>query len=169
MTSSQAAPEQALHKLYSDHNGWLRNWLQRKLGCPQSAADLAQDTFLKVLLGREAHRILEPRAFLTTIAKRVLANHYRRQDIERAYLQALAALPEEEVPSEETRAIILETLMELDRLLDGLAPLAKKVFLLAQVDGCTYNEIAEQLGLSLSSVKRYMAKAAERCYFAECL
>ena len=88
MTHSPAAPEQALHKLYSDHSGWLRHWLQRKLGCPQSAADLAQDTFLKVLLGREAHRILEPRAFLTTLAKRVLANHYRRQDIERAYLLA---------------------------------------------------------------------------------
>lgn len=169
MTHSPAAPEQALHKLYSDHSGWLRHWLQRKLGCPQSAADLAQDTFLKVLLGREAHRILEPRAFLTTLAKRVLANHYRRQDIERAYLLALAALPEDEAPSEEARAIILETLVELDRLLDGLPPQAKKVFLLAQVDGCTYAEIAEQLGLSLSSVKRYMAKAAERCYFEECL
>ena len=41
--------------------------------------------------------------------------------------------------------------MELDRLLDGLPPQAKKVFLLAQVDGCTYAEIAEQLGPSPAS------------------
>ncbi|MGV8287113.1 hypothetical protein ACV34F_30050, partial [Pseudomonas aeruginosa] len=51
-------------------------------------------------------------------ARRVLCNHYRRQDVERAYLEALASLPEREVPSEETPAIVLETLVELDRLLD---------------------------------------------------
>ncbi|MNF79507.1 putative RNA polymerase sigma factor FecI [compost metagenome] len=97
----------------------------------------------------------------------MLANHYRRQDIERAYLQALAALPQAEAPSEEARAIILETLVELDRLLDGLPPLAKRVFLLAQVDGMTYAEIAAQFDISLSTVKRHMVKAAQRCYFAE--
>jgi RNA polymerase sigma-19 factor, ECF subfamily len=57
---------------------------------------------------------------LTVVAKRVLFNHYRRQDLERAYLQALAGMPEQVAPSEEARAIILQTLMELDQLLDGL-------------------------------------------------
>ncbi len=160
-------PAEDLHKLYSDHHGWLTGWLRRRLGCPQSAADLVQDTFLRVLVAREKPVILEPRAFLTTVAKRVLANHYRRQDIERAYLEALAAQPEALAPSEEERAIILETLVELDRLLDGLPPLAKTVFLLAQVDGMTYADIASRLDLSLSTVKRHMVKAAQRCYFTE--
>ncbi|RTA88983.1 sigma-70 family RNA polymerase sigma factor [Pseudomonas aeruginosa] len=151
MSSADLAHAAALHTLYSDHHHWLTGWLRRRLGCPQNAADLAQDTFVKVLVSRQAARIDEPRAFLTTIARRVLCNHYRRQDVERAYLEALASLPEREVPSEETRAIVLETLVELDRLLDGLG----------------YAEIATQLGISLSSVKRYMLKAAQRCYFAE--
>ncbi|MCP6237237.1 RNA polymerase subunit sigma, partial [Klebsiella pneumoniae] len=86
----------------SDHHGWLSNWLRRRLGCPQNAADLAQDTFLRLLTAREQPVILEPRAFLTTIARRVLANHFRRQEIERAYLEALAAQPEALVPSEES-------------------------------------------------------------------
>ena len=166
MSSADLAHAAALHTLYSDHHHWLTGWLRRRLGCPQNAADLAQDTFVKVLVSRQAARIDEPRAFLTTIARRVLRN-YRRQDVERAYLEALASLPEREVPSEETRAIVLETLVELDRLLDGLPPLAKETFLLAQLDGLGYAEIAPQLGLSLRSVKRYMLKAAQRCYFAE--
>ncbi|HBO1217758.1 TPA: sigma-70 family RNA polymerase sigma factor [Pseudomonas aeruginosa] len=167
MSSADLAHAAALHTLYSDHHHWLTGWLRRRLGCPQNAADLAQDTFVKVLVSRQAASIDEPRAFLTTIARRVLCNHYRRQDVERAYLEALASLPEREVPSEETRAIVLETLVELDRLLDGLPPLAKETFLLAQLDGLGYAEIAAQLGISLSSVKRYMLKAAQRCYFAE--
>ncbi|HBO9439418.1 TPA: sigma-70 family RNA polymerase sigma factor [Pseudomonas aeruginosa] len=167
MSSADLAHAAALHTLYSDHHHWLTGWLRRRLCCPQNAADLAQDTFVKVLVSRQAVRIDEPRAFLTTIARRVLCNHYRRQDVERAYLEALASLPEREVPSEETRAIVLETLVELDRLLDGLPPLAKETFLLAQLDGLGYAEIATQLDISLSSVKRYMLKAAQRCYFAE--
>lgn len=162
-------PADSLHRLYSDHHGWLSNWLRRRLGCPQNAADLAQDTFLRLLTAREQPVILEPRAFLTTIARRVLANHFRRQEIERAYLEALAAQPEALVPSEESRALILETLVELDRLLDGLPPLAKRVFLLAQVDGLTYAEIATELDISLSTVKRHMVRAAQRCYFGESL
>ncbi|MCY1269859.1 putative RNA polymerase sigma factor FecI [compost metagenome] len=167
MSIGQTAPDIALQRLYRDNHGWLRGWLWRKLGCPDSAADLAQDTFLRILSARETPIIREPRAFLTTIAKRVLANHYRRQDIERAYLEALASLPVDAAPSEESRAIILETLLELDRLLDGLPRLARQAFLLVQLDGLTYPEVAAQLGISLSSVKRYLARAAQQCYFAE--
>lgn len=152
--------------LYNDHHNWLTGWLRRKLGCPDSAADLAQDTFMRVLTARETPQIIEPRAFLTTIAKRVLFNHYRRQDLERAYLDALAQMPECVAPSEEERAIILQTLMALDQLLDGLPRLVKRVFLLAQVDGLTYPQIAAELGISIATVKRHLNKAAMRCYFA---
>ncbi|WP_433885295.1 sigma-70 family RNA polymerase sigma factor [Pseudomonas vranovensis] len=161
-----SAPSSSLEGLYLDHHNWLTGWLRRRLGCPDSAADLAQDTFMRLLQGRETPLLNEPRAFLTTVAKRVLCNHYRRQDLERAYLQALAQLPEALAPSEEHRAIIFETLLELDRLLDGLPLVVKRAFLMAQVDGLGYAEIGAQLGISLATVKRYLNKAAMRCYFA---
>ncbi|MDD1014994.1 sigma-70 family RNA polymerase sigma factor [Pseudomonas rubra] len=161
-----SAPSSSLEGLYVDHHNWLTGWLRRRLGCPDSAADLAQDTFMRLLQARDTPLLNEPRAFLTTVAKRVLCNHYRRQDLERAYLQALAQLPEALAPSEEHRAIIFETLLELDRLLDGLPLPVKRAFLMAQVDGLSYSEIAAQLGISLATVKRYLNKAAMRCYFA---
>lgn len=155
-----------VESLYHDHHSWLTGWLRRRLGCPDSAADLAQDTFIRVLSAREPAAIIEPRAFLTTLAKRVLFNHYRRQDLERAYLESLAQMPEMVAPSEEDKAIILQTLIELDQLLDGLPRLVKRAFLLAQVDGLTYPQIAAELGISVATVKRHLQKAALRCYFA---
>ena len=155
-----------VESLYHDHHSWLTGWLRRKLGCPDSAADLAQDTFIKVLTAREPPTIIEPRAFLTTLAKRVLFNYYRRQDLERAYLDALAQMPEQVIPSEEEKAIILQTLIELDHLLDGLPRPVKRAFLLAQVDGLKHGEIALELGISIATVKRHLTKAAMRCYFA---
>lgn len=159
-------PAPTVEVLYHDHHNWLNGWLRRKLGCPDSAADLAQDTFVRVLNGRELPALIEPRAFLTTIAKRVLFNHYRRQDLERAYHEALAQLPEQVAPSEEDRAIILQTLMELDQLLDGLPAAVKRAFLLSQVDGLSHGEIAVELSISIATVKRHLNKAAMRCYFA---
>lgn len=163
---SSLPPSNTVEVLYLDHHSWLTGWLRRKLGCPHSAADLAQDTFMRLLSARETPSINEPRAFLTVVAKRVLFNHYRRQDLERAYLQALADMPEPLVPSEEERAIILQTLMELEQLLDGLPTPVKRAFLLAQVDGLSYADIGAQLGISIATVKRHLNKAALRCYFA---
>ncbi len=160
------SPSNTVEVLYNDHHHWLTGWLRRKLGCPESAADLAQDTFIRVLTAREAPTLVEPRAFLTTVAKRVLFNFYRRQDLERAYLDALAQMPEHVAPSEEERAIILQTLVELDQLLDGLPVQVKRAFLLAQLDGLTYAQIGAELGISIATVKRHLNKAALRCYFA---
>ncbi|WP_282347783.1 sigma-70 family RNA polymerase sigma factor [Pseudomonas sp. PS01301] len=157
---------QSVEGLYLVHRRWLTEWLRSRLGCPDNAADLAQDTFMRLLSAREIAPIREPRAFLTTVAKRVLFNHYRRQDLERAYLEALSQMPEPLAPSEEHRAIILQTLLELDALLDGLPVLVKRAFLLAQVEGLGYQDIADELGISLATVKRYLHKAAMRCYFA---
>ncbi|HJH17826.1 sigma-70 family RNA polymerase sigma factor [Pseudomonas salmasensis] len=159
-------PSNPVEVLYNDHHHWLTGWLRRKLGCPDNAADLAQDTFIRVLSAREAPTLIEPRAFLTTVAKRVLFNFYRRQDLERAYLETLAQMPEHVAPSEEDRAIILQTLLELDQLLDGLPKQVKRAFLLAQLDGLTYAQIGAQLGISIATVKRHLTKAAMRCYFA---
>ncbi|MEE4096232.1 sigma-70 family RNA polymerase sigma factor [Pseudomonas viridiflava] len=166
MHSAHPALTHTVDGLFRAHNAWLTGWLRRRLGCPHSAADLAQDTFIKVLGARDTQQIVEPRAFLTTIARRVLCNHYRRQDLERAYYQALSELPESVAPSEEERAIILETLVELDQLLDGLPGPVRSAFLMSQVDGLSHGEIASALGISIATVKRHLNKAALRCYFA---
>ncbi|ODJ92650.1 sigma-70 family RNA polymerase sigma factor [Pseudomonas viridiflava] len=166
MHSAHPALTHTVDGLFRAHNAWLTGWLRRRLGCPHSAADLAQDTFIKVLGARDTQQIIEPRAFLTTIARRVLSNHYRRQDLERAYYQALSELPESVAPSEEERAIILETLVELDQLLDGLPGPVRSAFLMSQVDGLSHGEIASALGISIATVKRHLNKAALRCYFA---
>ncbi|MEE4921983.1 sigma-70 family RNA polymerase sigma factor [Pseudomonas alliivorans] len=166
MHSAHPAITHTVDGLFRAHNAWLTGWLRRRLGCPHSAADLAQDTFIKVLGARDTQQIVEPRAFLTTIARRVLCNHYRRQDLERAYYQALTELPESVAPSEEDRAIILETLVELDQLLDGLPGPVKSAFLMSQVDGLSHGEIASALNISIATVKRHLNKAALRCYFA---
>ncbi|HDS1736720.1 sigma-70 family RNA polymerase sigma factor [Pseudomonas sp. BP8] len=149
--------------LYRQQHSWLKNWLRHRLNCSQSAADLAQDTFMRLLAKEQVPQLHAPRTFLVKVAQSVLSNHYRRQKLERAYLEALAAMPEQVAPSLETQAILLETLIVLDAALDGLERPVREAFLLSQVDGLGHGEIAARLNVSITTVKRYIAKAGALC------
>lgn len=161
-------PHRSIDTLYMEHHGWLHAWLRKKLGCSHRAADLAHDTFLR-LLDRKTPtaRLREPRAFLTTVARNLVADHWRRQELERAYLEALALLPEPEHPSPESRLLVVETLLSIDRRLSGLPALTRRIFLRSQLDGLTYNRIATDLGISLPTVKRHMRSAFLACLAVE--
>ena len=166
MTGGQSVLQREIHILYQDHHGWLYQWLHRKLGNRFDAADLAHDTFMRVLAGcrQDAIPVLdEPRAYLTTVAKRLLINFYERQSLERAYEASLSLLPQQHMPGQEERAILLETLQELDALLDALPARVRTAFLLCQLEGMSYEQIAAHLQVSVRTVTRYMAQGFRQC------
>lgn len=154
---------QQVDRLYRDHGGWLTGWLRKRLADRDKAADISHDTFVRLLTGTIAHPLREPRHFLATVAKRVMIDHLRRRSVEQAYLDALAQEPELLACSPEQHMLMLETLLQLDAMLDGLGYKVRQAFLLAQLEGLGYIEIAEHLGVSVSSVTKYMAKATEQC------
>lgn len=164
---SNSTVSQSIAVLYSDHHGWLQGWLRRRLPCSDLAADLAHDTFLRLLAKPEPAAPEKPRAFLVTIAQRVLASHFRRLYLEQAWLELLAQQPELAAPSEESRALWLETLCEIDRLLNTLTPVARQAFLLSQLDGLGHAQVAAELGISIATVKRHIVKAGTLFYFAD--
>lgn len=154
-----------LQTIYQDHHAWLCGWLRRKLANPADAADLAHDTFLR-LLGKppqQMQALREPRAWLTTAAHGLVVDHVRRQALERAYVETLALAPQALHPSPEDRLLLLETLVRIDTLLDGLAPKARTAFLLSRLEGLPYADVARQMGVCLSSVEKYMASALRHC------
>lgn len=158
----QSCSGDPLQQLYREHHGWLLNWLRKRLGNGADAADLTQDSFLRLLVARP-QSIDAPRAYLATVANRLLINFYRRKSLERAYLDALAELPEPAVPSLEQQALLLEALQEVDQVLQRLSAKAREAFLLSQLEGSTQEEIAQRLGVHVRSVQRYLAQAYEEC------
>ncbi|MCA1324911.1 sigma-70 family RNA polymerase sigma factor [Herbaspirillum sp. alder98] len=170
MQAGNSPHHQQIEDLYADHHSWLQRWLHGKLGDAFDAADIAQDTFVRVLAAPDSTpekqrdwALTEPRAYLTLVAKRLMANLYRRRTLEKAYLDALALMPQAQAMSPEQQRIILETLQEIDALLDNLPSQVRAAFLLAQVDGLGYLEIAQRLALSERTVKRYMVQAMAHC------
>ncbi|UVE18183.1 RNA polymerase sigma factor [Pseudomonas sp. LS44] len=152
--------------LYRDHRDWLLGWLRKSLSCPHRAEDLSQDTFVRILNKPDLRQLREPRALLTTIARGLLIDHFRRHSLERAYLDELALLPEQSHPDVEEQALILESLREIERLLGKLSSKACAAFLHNRIDGMGHAEIAERLGVSVPRVRQYLAQGLRQCYIA---
>ncbi|OZI74210.1 sigma-70 family RNA polymerase sigma factor [Bordetella genomosp. 12] len=165
-TSNDANPlaGPTVEHLYREHRPWLMGWLRRKLGCAHHAEDMTQDVFTRILQGSKQIHAGQARAFLVTVARGMVVDHWRHRALESAYLEYLAGLPQAHAPSAQERLEIMQALSALDRMLDGLPARARQAFLLSQLDGLSYAEIAARLGVSVSSVQQYMVKAMSACY-----
>ena len=166
MSVGDSTNPQLVGLLYSDHRDWLFGWLRKSLRCPQRADDISQDTFLRLLARPDLQAPREPRALLTTIAKGLLADQFRRSALERAYLDELARAPQSGHANPEEQALLLESLREIDRLLGQLSSKARAAFLFNRLDGLGHAEIAERLGVSPSRVRQYLAQGLRQCYIA---
>lgn len=151
--------------LYASHGDWLRSWLRRHTRCSHRAADLAQDTFCRVLETKNLAPLQEPRGYLSTLARRILIDDIRRRDIERAYLTVAAAHMgdiDHLTPERVTEATqLLDAILQLLETLPGKT---RRAFIMIRFDGLRYAEAATMLGVSDRMVKRYVAQAYAHCY-----
>lgn len=161
---SLAPIQQSLHLLYCHHRGWLHDWLRRRLGCSHHAADLVHDAYVRIMASGRIPQPEQARAHLMQIAKGLVIDRYRRQQIEQAYLDALAQLPETHAISPEEHALTLEVLLRVCAALDGLPSRVRQVFLLSRFEGLTYSAIAGRQGIALGTVRKYMLQATQACF-----
>ena len=163
MSGADLAHRDHVSQLYRTHYLWLHARLCRYLDSSSYAEDIAADTFAQLLSAPRGLVIREPRALLTTIARRLIFQLWRRRDVERAYLMSVQQQEPLHSPSPETLAQALQALQMIDARLDGLPDKVKETFVLSRVNGLTYPEIAQQLGISRRSVSDYMVRALKRC------
>lgn len=150
------------------HSHWLLGFVQRRLGNRFDAADTVQDTFVRVLRRPPLFDSLAgERSYLATIARGLCIDHWRRKQLEQAWLASLALQPMAVQASPEQQALIIETLHEVDAMLARLPSKVRQAFVLAQLQGLAYREIAQHLGVSERMVKKYMAQALFHCALLE--
>lgn len=155
-----------LETLYQAHYGWLRAWLMRRLGCGSDAADLAQDAFVRLLVApRRFDSPQGARAYLRSMGKGLCIDLWRRREVERAWRETLTL--HGAAPSAEHQAIVIETLLEVGAMLQRLPAKVADAFVMAQVEGLRYREIAERLSVSERMVKKYLAQALVHCALLE--
>lgn len=156
-----------IDEMYRHHHGWLHDWLRRKIGNAEQAADLVQDTFVKLLHTRdELFGIKEPRAYLTSIAKNLLIDQIRRKRIEQAYLDGLSQMEYmlETVISPEDQLQIIQAIDQLCKALENVSEKAQQAFIFHYLEGFTHKEVAQRLNVSTKMIQKYLASCLVQCY-----
>ncbi|USX24082.1 sigma-70 family RNA polymerase sigma factor [Oxalobacteraceae bacterium OTU3CINTB1] len=147
--------------------GWLTASMQRLVGSRNDAEDLAASAFTELAGLDDVSHIRQPRALLTTIARRLTYEFWRRRDLERDYLAELALVPEQFDASPEQVCLAVDELLRIDAALERVSAKAREAFILSQFEEMGYAEIAQRLGVSVSMVRKYVAQALTAC--CECV
>ena len=137
----------------------LLRTLQRMVNNPSTAEDLLQETYLRVTraLSERTVEHLEPFVFQT--ARNLALDHLRSRRIQsRTVLEDVPTEVIESVPSSlSTPEEAHQAAQLLERLSVSLSQLSarqQRIFILSRLHGCSYQEIARELDVSLSTVQK---------------
>ncbi len=139
----------------------LRRLLRSRGRSAHDADDLIQEAFLRLQLYCKDNPVDQTEAFLVRTALNLSADERRRAHnrlmvkpgIDTLLLVDTRPLPEEVLATQ-------QRLQQAKQALTALSPRAREVFLLHRAEGYSYAQIAQQLGIGVSTVEKHMAKAA---------
>ncbi|PWF20908.1 sigma factor-like helix-turn-helix DNA-binding protein [Corticimicrobacter populi] len=174
MTASQSLPDteravrdRLLARLYAQDHPWLLGRLYDRLRNREDAEDIAGEAFSQLVGSPLLEHVNEPRALLTTVAKRVMWKLWRRRELEAAWLESLRCQAAGYAPSAQEQMEIMQALQCVDAILQDLPHKARVAFVYSQVDGMRHAEIAAELQVSVSTVRYYIAQGMRRCVAAQ--
>lgn len=123
--------------------------------------DLAAETMARAYACADFARIVHGRAFLFQIARNLIIDIARRDKI--VSIDVVADLDLLQVDNGvEAGLHARDELRRLQVIVDTLPPQCRRVFLLRRVHDRSMTEIAEDLGLSVSTVEKHLTKAITR-------
>ncbi len=155
----------AIEELYRDHVLAVRRVLFRMVKCEETAAEIAQEAFVKLLRYEPKGPIQNPRAFLFRIALNAARDRLGRERTRARFTDDgtdIETLETMEADAE-TTVMARERLRILGDEIDRLPPRCREVFLLSRIEGLTNPEISNRLGISRNMVEKHIIKALVRC------
>lgn len=152
-----------LKGLFLAHRRELQAYLTDKLKDADTAADLTQETFLRYAEQGSTNNaaVSNGRSYLYRTAHNLAVDYVRqktRQKTEVASHDDMADVADDR-PSQEDEADARQKLDRLRSIVAELPERTRQIFVLNRIEGLSYAETAERLGISESSVQKHLAKA----------
>jgi RNA polymerase sigma-70 factor (ECF subfamily) len=137
----------------------VRGKLHRWIG-PTDIDDRVQEVFIRLF--EQLPRLRDPnalRGFLIGITLRIACTELRRRRRSRTCLTATGEVPEPRVKSDDSE-LAREALWRFESILEQLSPSSRRVFVLRYVEMLELTDVATEMGISVATAKRHLARAA---------
>ncbi|MGF7201463.1 RNA polymerase sigma-70 factor (ECF subfamily) [Sphingobium olei] len=163
MTGRFTGMATGLSQIFMANRAALLRFLRAR-GAGEDAEDLLQDIWMK-LQAKDVGPVADPLPYLYRTANNLMLDRYRsasrrerREQDWAAGAGGVMADPTEEVPVDE-RMILNQRLEEAQAVLRELGPRVELVFRRFRLEGVGQRVIAEELGISLTTVEKDLQKA----------
>lgn len=150
----------------------LLNFLTRQVKDRDTAADLAQESYARVLNAQHAGQtVLDVRALLYRVARNLLIDQHRRAEVRDH--EALEGIPEEQHPAAPRHLQPEEVLASQQVVrayiatIEALPPRCREAFVLYVFDELGHAEIARRMGISVSMVEKHVVRGMVACKVCE--
>lgn len=149
----------AFERLFFTHKDRLYSFLSFLTGSESIAQDILQDVFLKIWLKRQNCELIDNfSSYLFKAAHNHAINGFKRRGRVCMLITELSREPGATVDTEH-QILARELKVVLRRVIENLPAQQRKVFELSRNEGFKYEEIAERLGISPSTVRIHMIRA----------
>lgn len=153
--------EYAFTQVFDHYRNIVYNTAFKFLKSEQAAEEIVQDIFLKLWMKRsELPSVQNFNGFLFTMARNAILDKLRKTANEKIAQQVLSK-QQSFTNNTDHRVQDNQYQQILEEAIDQLSPQQKQVFRLAKMEGYSYKEIAEELGISVLTVKVHMNKALQ--------
>ncbi len=167
IAASQRGELVAFNRLVELHQAAIFNHAARMLGSIPAAEDAAQETFIAAFKNIKAYRGGSFKGWLFRIATNTCYDQLRQKQRRPGasldeYLENPNFQPPSAAAGPEEQALSAELARELQRAIATLPEDQRTVLLLSDVEGLSYEEVAEASGCSLGTVKSRLSRARGR-------
>ena len=159
---------EAFRHLFEQYYGMVYSLSFNYLKVHDLAEDVVQHSFLKVWEKRAILPTVERfDNFLFMIARNELTDQFHKQNSRAKYLRRIGELFEEEQGNPEELLISKQKRILISQTISSLPPQQQTAYQLSRDKGLSYNEIADEMHISVNTVRKHItvALAALRDHF----
>jgi RNA polymerase sigma factor (sigma-70 family) len=151
-----------IEALFGAHQRELVWHLTKIVKCEETAAELAQESYLILVESAGKQTIEKPRGFLFRVATNLAFSHLRRHKLVEAKFPYLAD-DERLSPSAEQHAAQEQRLEYFVKTVETLPPRTQEIFILHKVEGLSVKDVAERLGITPKAVEKQITRGLAHC------
>lgn len=161
-SASSSTPHEDYESSIMELRSALVSYFRRHLPAPEDSEDLAHEVIIRLLRRPAEHKINALRPYLFQVAKNVLVDSVRRNNVRcKTSHEPLSDDIPDAAHAGFEGALIARQEMECVRTgLMELSARTRSIFLLRRLEGMKHQEIAANLGVSLSTVEKHVRLAA---------